>query len=119
MPSIRSCRTIWLRVAPKARRTAISVARAEPRASIMFARFRQPMSKTTPDMQTSNIPTRRSGPASPGFVLIPNGFARTKSRSVADPLTSIAFNRAVSGGSCDCADFIVTPGSILPIRFTQ
>jgi hypothetical protein len=46
-PSVRSCRTTRHRLLPSARRMAISLRRAVPRASSMFARFRQATSNTT------------------------------------------------------------------------
>src|SRR5437764_1370843 len=45
-PSQSNCLTIRHRDAPTARRTAISLERAVPRASNMLARFRQAMSNT-------------------------------------------------------------------------
>src|SRR6266478_5199260 len=46
--SINSCPMMRGRVAPMARRTAISFTRPEPRTSMRLARLAQAMSKTTP-----------------------------------------------------------------------
>ena len=69
-PSLSNCRTMRQRDAPSARRSAISFARAVPRASSMFARLRLAMSRTAPAMARSNVPTNVIGPSSSGVVLM-------------------------------------------------
>ena len=57
------------RLAPSARRTAISLARAVPRASSMFARFKLAMSNTAAAMPMRRAPINVTGPSSSGPVL--------------------------------------------------
>ena len=64
--------TICQRDAPTARRIAISLERDVPRASNMFARFKQAMSRTAPAIAMSNVAISVSGPSSSGCVLSPN-----------------------------------------------
>ena len=71
-PSVSSCRTIRPRPPPTARRIAISLRRAAPRASSMFAMFRHAMSSTTPESAIRNA-AAPAGPASDeGDVLVPS-----------------------------------------------
>ena len=60
------------RLPPSARRIAISFRRDVPRASSMFARFKQATSKTTPAMPVRSAPMATIGPVSPGLVLVSN-----------------------------------------------
>ena len=53
-PSLRSCRTMRQRLPPSARRIAISLRRAVPRASSMLARLRHATSNTTTAIPISN-----------------------------------------------------------------
>ena len=55
--SVRSCRTIRQRLPPIASRNAISLRRAVPRASSMFARLRHEMSSTSPAIPISRAET--------------------------------------------------------------
>ena len=69
-PSHSNCRTMRQREAPSARRSAISLFRAVPRASSMFARFKLAMSNTAPAIAMSSVPMSVTGPSSSGEVLI-------------------------------------------------
>ena len=68
-PSASNCLTIRQRDAPSARRRAISLARAVPRASNILARFKHAMSRTAPAIAVSNVPISVTGPSSSGDVL--------------------------------------------------
>ena len=68
-PSHNNCLTICQRDAPTARRIAISLERDVPRASNMFARFKQAMSRTAPAIAMSNVAISVSGPSFSGCVL--------------------------------------------------
>ncbi len=68
-PSVRSWRTIRQRLPPSARRIAISLRRAAPRASIMFARLRHATSSTTTAIPSSNGAIEFSPLSVSGFVL--------------------------------------------------
>ena len=71
-PSVSSCRTIRARPPPTASRIAISLRRADPRASSMFAMLRHAISSTTPDSPIRNA-AAPAGPASDdGDVLVPS-----------------------------------------------
>ncbi len=54
---------------PSARRIAISLARAVPRASSMFARFKLAMSRTAAAIDIMSTPIKPIGPSSDGVVL--------------------------------------------------
>ena len=60
------------RLPPSARRIAISLRRAVPRASSMFARFKQATSRTTAAMAASKAPIVGTGSFSTGSVLVAN-----------------------------------------------
>ena len=60
MPSANNSRNTRPRVAPRARRTAISFCRAAPRASSRFATFPHAMSWSSPTQSSSNSRKRRN-----------------------------------------------------------
>ena len=68
-PSLRSCRTIRQRLAPSARRSAISFRRAVARASSMFARFRHATNKTTTAIPSSKGAMALSPVSADGLLL--------------------------------------------------
>ena len=59
------------RLPPSARRIAISLRRAVPRARSMFARFKQATSRTTPAIPANIAPIFGTGSFSEGAVLVP------------------------------------------------
>ena len=65
-PSQSNCRTIRQRDAPRARRTAISLARAVPRARSMLARLRLAMSRDAPAHRREQRADERDRPSSSG-----------------------------------------------------
>ncbi len=69
-PSVSSCRTKRPRLAPSDKRIATSRRRAAPRAKSMFARFRQAMSSTAPDMPMSTMLIADESWSFVGLVLI-------------------------------------------------
>jgi hypothetical protein len=67
-PSVQSCRTIRPRAPPIASRIAISLWRADPRASIMLARLSEAINRTTAGMDIVNRMTSGTDcPPSSGF----------------------------------------------------
>ena len=69
-----SCRTNRARLAPIARRTAISCCRTAARASSRFATFEHAISNTMPTTTRSPMPANRIG------VDLPLAFAKSASR---------------------------------------
>ena len=72
MPSVSSCRTIRERLAPTARRTAISLLRVEARARSRLATLAQAISRTNPTMPIMSF----------------NGTERSRTRSMCPRLPS-------------------------------
>ena len=80
------------RVPPSASRMAISLRRLVPRASSMFARFKQATRRTTPAMPASSPPIVATGPASSGSVLV----AKRKSGAVMKVWSFCSTGKALS-----------------------
>ena len=68
--SVSNCRTMRRRAPPTARRIAISLARAVPRASSMLAIFRHAMTSTTPDTAIRSAEATASPVSVCGEVLV-------------------------------------------------
>ena len=111
-PSHKSCRMMRQRLAPRARRKAISLARAVPRARSMFARFKLAMSNTAAAMPMRRAPITVTGPSSEGVVLMLKREGVCICSSRAPPLASAgcrAVRRCASTGSRGFAESIVRP----------